>query len=69
MKIYCVFSLESPHQDDYNEYSQYTIYNVNKKNTLNYPRSAAKGLKNEFVTALAKEQTLFEPLKFYCIVL
>ena len=71
MKVCCVFSLESPHGGDSNENSQYTIFNVNKKNTLNYHKSAAmgfffKGLKNEFETAVVNEQSVFEPLKFYC---
>ena len=66
-----MFILESPHQGDPNEYTQYTIFNMNKKNTLNYPKSAAlgfvsKGLKNEFETAVVNEPTVFEPLKFYC---
>ena len=43
MKVCCVFSLESPHRGDSNEYTQYTIFNMNEKNTLNYPKSAAKG--------------------------
>ena len=52
-----MFSLESPHRGDSNEYTQYTISNMNKKNTINYPKSAAmgffsKGLKNEFETAM-----------------
>ena len=42
-KEYCVFSLESPHQGDPNENTQYTIFNMNKMNTLNYPKSAAMG--------------------------
>ena len=42
IKVYCVFSLELPHQGDSNEYTQYTIFNI-KKITLNYPKSAAKG--------------------------
>ena len=67
-----MFSLESPHRGDSNEYTQYTIFNINKKNTLNYPKSAAmgffsKGLKNEFETAVVNEPSVFEPLKFYCI--
>ena len=71
MKVYCVFSLESPHRGNSNEYTQYTIFNINKKNTLNYPKSAAmgffsKGLKNEFETAVVNEPSVFEPLKFYC---
>ena len=36
MKVYCVFSLVIR-----NEYTQYTIFNIKKKNTLNYPKSAA----------------------------
>ena len=39
VKVYCVFSLESPRGGDSNEYTQYTIFN--KKITLNYPKSAA----------------------------
>ena len=33
MKIYCVFSLESPYRGDFNEYKQYTISNIKKKIT------------------------------------
>ena len=67
-----MFSLESPHRGDSNEYTQYTIFNMNKKDTINYPKSAAmgffsKGLKNEFETAVVNEPSVFEPLKFYCI--
>ena len=66
-----MFSSESPHQGESNEYTQYTIFNLNMKNTLNYPKSAAmgffsKGLKNEFETAVVNEPSVFEPLKFYC---
>ena len=71
MKVCCVFTLESPHWGDSNEYTQYTIFNMNKKNTLNYPKSAARGffsqgLKYEFETAVVNEPSVFEPLKFYC---
>ena len=38
-----MFTLESPHGGDSNEYTQYTIFNMNMKNTLNYPKSAAMG--------------------------
>ena len=41
MKVFCVFSLESPHRGDSNEYTQYTIFNVENKITLNYLKSAA----------------------------
>ena len=67
-----MFLLEPPHRGDSNENTQYIIFNMNKKNTLNYPKFAAmvffpKGLKNEFETAVVKEPSVFEPLKFYCI--
>ena len=65
-----MFSLESPRRGDSNECTQYTIFNMNKKNTLNYPKSAAmcffQGFKNEFETAVVNEPSVFEPLKFYC---
>ena len=35
MKVFCVFSLESPHRGDSNKYTQYTIFNIKKKLTLN----------------------------------
>ena len=39
-----MFSLESPHRGDSNEYTQYTIFtSEKKKNTINYPKSAAMG--------------------------
>ena len=38
-----MFSLESPQGGDSNEYTQYTVFNIQKKITLNYPKSAAKG--------------------------
>ena len=46
---------------------------MNKKDTINCPKSAAmsffsKGLKNEFETAVVNEPSVFEPLKFYCIL-
>ena len=71
MKVCCVYSLESPHRGDSNEYTQNTIFNMNKKNTLNYPKSAvmvffSKGLKNEFETVVVNEPSVFKPLKFYC---
>ena len=36
-----MFALESPHRGDSNENTQYTIFNMNKKNTLDCPKSAA----------------------------
>ena len=63
--------LESPHRCDSYKYTQYTISKMKRKNTLNYPKSAAlgffsKGLKNEFETPVVNERPVFEPLKFYC---
>ena len=70
MKVYCVFSLESPHRGDSNENTQLTIFNT-KKNTLNYPRSAdmgffSKGLKNKFGTAVVNEPSVFKTPKVDC---
>ena len=47
------------------------FFNMKKKNTRNYPKSAAKGffskgLGNEFERAMVNEPSVFEPLKFYC---
>ena len=65
-------TLESLHRGDSKEYTQYTIFNINKKTTLNFLKSAAmgypKGLKNEFEKAMVNEPSVFEPLKFYCII-
>ena len=36
-----MFSLESPHRGDSIGYTQYTIFNIEKKITLNFPKSAA----------------------------
>ena len=36
MKVYCVFSLESPHWGDSNEFTQYTISKYEKENTVKY---------------------------------
>ena len=43
MKVYCVFSLESPYRGDSIQYTQNTIFNIEKKITLNNPKSAAMG--------------------------
>ena len=47
---------------------------MKKKNSFNYPKSAAigifsKGLKNEFETAVVNELSVFEPLKFSCTLI
>ena len=69
MKVYCVFSLESPQWGDSNEYIQYTIFNIENHHKLIQICSYgifSKGLKNEFETAVVNEPSVFEPLKFYC---
>ena len=43
IKVYCVFSLESPHRGDSNVYTQYTIFIIKKKITPDYSKSAAIG--------------------------
>ena len=46
---------------------------MEKKIILNYPKSASKrffpGIQNEFETAVVNEPSVFEPLKFYYILL
>ena len=42
IKVYCVFSLESPHRGDSKEYTQYTIFQYKKRIIPNYPKSATK---------------------------
>ena len=70
MKLYFVFSLESPHRGGSNEYTQYTIYQYKKENhsklsqICNYG-ICSKGLKKEFETAVVNEPSVFEPLQFY----
>ena len=34
MKVFCVYSLESPHRGDSNEYTQHTVFNIAKENHL-----------------------------------
>ena len=68
-----MFSLESRHRGDSNEYTQYTISQYIKENhpklsqICNY-RICFKGPKNEFETSVVNEPSVFEPLKFYCIL-
>ena len=72
MKVYCVFSSESPQRGDSNEYTQNTISQYKKENhpklsqICNYG-ICSKGLKNEFERAVVNETSVFEPLKFYCM--
>ena len=75
IKVFCVFALESPHQGDSTEYTQYIIFNIEQKENrakLSYicsDRIFPKGLKNEFETAMVNGPSVFEPLKFYCIII
>ena len=60
-----MFSLESPHRV-HTEYH----FNIKKtKFTLNFLKSAAMRLKNEFKTPVVNKPSVFEPLKIYCISL
>ena len=71
MKVYCVFTLESPHRGDSNVYTQYTIFQYEKEKHPKLSQicrywNISKGLKNEFERAVVNEPSVFEPLKFYC---
>ena len=71
MKVYCVFSLESPHRGDSNGITHYTIFNMKKEK---HPKLSqiysygifSNGLKNEIETAMVNGPLVFERLKFYC---
>ena len=68
-----MFSLESPHTGDSNKYTQYTIFEIKRKSpkfseVCNYG-ILSKGLKNDFETTVVNGLSLFQPLKFNCIVL
>ena len=57
MKVYYVISLESPQWGDSSENTKYISFIIEKKITLNYPKSAAMGFfskwsKNESETAV-----------------
>ena len=72
MKLYCVFSLESPQRGDSNEYTQYTISQYKKETHPKLSQicnngTCSKGPKNEFEPAVVNEPSVFELLKFYCI--
>ena len=67
-----MFSLESSHRGDSNEYTQHTIFKLKENHHKSYKICSygiffAKGLKNEFETAVVNELSVFEPLKVYCI--
>ena len=70
MKVYCVFSLESPQRGNSNKHIQHTILNTKKKITLNYPLSAAMGSLDETLergrNRVVNEPSVMEPLKVYC---
>ena len=44
MKVYCVFSLESPQRGDSNEYTQYIISQYEKENHLKLSQICSYGL-------------------------
>ena len=77
MKACFVFSLESPQRGDPNVYTQPAIINIKKKITLNYPKY--NNVCSYVIFSLwtqervrqscgKTEQSVFEPLKFYCII-
>ena len=48
MKVYCVFSLESPHGGN-SEYIQNTIINIKKKSPKNIPNTIMSALWDLFI--------------------
>ena len=74
MNVYCVFSLESPQRCDSNEFTQYIISQYKNENQPKLCQICnfgicSKGPKNEFDTAVVNEPSVFEPLKFYYIII
>ena len=73
IKVYCVFSLESPYRGDSNVNIQYTIFIIKKRKShqivlnLQLWDFFSYGLKNEFETSVVNEPSVFEPLKFFCV--
>ena len=46
MKVYCVFSLESPHPDDSNEYTQDTIFNIQSTLVISNSKGPSETLRD-----------------------
>ena len=69
MKVYCVFTLESPHRGDSNEYTEYTIFQYEKEKYTKLSQICSYGIfskafKNEFERSVVNEPSVFDPLKF-----
>ena len=75
MKVYCVFSLESPHRGDSNEYPNILLSIQNRKSPkiyTNYNIVCNYGIfvsdsRTQFEIAGGKRSSAFEPLTFYCM--
>ena len=65
MRVYCVYSLESPQGGDSIKYTQYTIARYIKEI---HPK-LSHICKNEVEPAVVNEPSVFESLKFYCYYL
>ena len=69
-----MFLLQSRHRGDFIEYTQYTIFNIKKENQSKLSQICNYGIlfqgtqENKFETTVEKEPSVFEPLKFYCIM-
>ena len=68
-----MFSLELPHRGDSNEYTQYTIFNIQKENHPKLSQIFIYGIffhstQERVGNSVGNEPSVFEPLKFYCIV-
>ena len=63
-----IIGISLRYRGDSNEYTQYTILNMKKKITLNYPKFAAMGFFQGTQERVRSESSVFEPLKFCCMV-
>ena len=69
-----MFILESPHRGDSNEYTHYTIFQYEKEKDpkLFQIRSYGilfQGTQERVRKSRGNEPSVFEPLKFYCIMI
>ena len=74
MKMFCVISFDLPQRGDCNEYTQYSISEYERENQPKLSQICSNGIcskgpKNEFETAVINESSVFEPPKFYCILI
>ena len=66
MKVYCVFSFESPQRGDSNDYTQYTIFNIKKKKAMGFFQRTKERIRNSrgkrVISVRATEVLQYYPL-------